>query len=94
MTNPVTKVKEYFLNITCWFSGYSQVVRVPSKLAEDVWAAYACSWVTWMGHANTTIVDQGREFCGDLVVQAGAQGTLVHVTDVERMRRLRELEEK
>eukprot|EP00971_Amphidinium_carterae_P015500 305967-Amphidinium_carterae.1 len=59
------------------------MLRVPSKYADDVWAASVSHWVTWMGHANTLIVDQGREFAGDLAIQAGAHGTLVHVTDVE-----------
>eukprot|EP00971_Amphidinium_carterae_P349673 6491144-Amphidinium_carterae.1 len=83
LLSPVSRENEFFLNVTCWGSGFNQMLRVPSKYADDVWAAYVNHWVTWMGHANTLIVDQGREFAGDLAIQAGAHGTLVHVTDVE-----------
>eukprot|EP00971_Amphidinium_carterae_P284089 5640443-Amphidinium_carterae.1 len=83
LVSPLTRMGEFFLNITCWGSGFSQMMRVPSKAADDVWTTYVNHWVTWMGHANTLIVDQGREFAGDLAIQAGAHGTLVHVTDVE-----------
>eukprot|EP00971_Amphidinium_carterae_P013018 256686-Amphidinium_carterae.1 len=56
------------------------MVRVASKYADDVWAAYVSHWVAWMGHANTLVVDQGRELAGDLATQAGAHGVAMMPT--------------
>ena len=48
-----------------------------------IWAAFTLVWTRWAGMPNTTFVDRGKEFMGEVATQAARHGVIIDAAATE-----------
>ena len=54
---------------------------VPKSVA--IWEAFTLVWTSWAGMPNTSFVDRGKEFMGEVATQAARHGVTIDVAATE-----------
>ena len=66
------------LNMLDWGTNYQMCEMLPGKNPNEVWAAYRSTWARTFGHPEVIVCDMGREFMGEFISKAAAEGIVVH----------------
>lgn len=66
------------LNIVDWGTNYQMCEALTGKNPLEVWEAYQATWARTFGHPEVITCDAGREFLGEFIQRATAEGIVVH----------------
>ena len=66
------------LNILDWGTNYQMCEVIAGKNPNEVWDAYLSTWARTFGHPEVITCDAGREFLGEFIQRAAAEGIVVH----------------
>lgn len=65
------------LNVTDWGTGYQVLEPLSNMTSEHVWRVFNQAWVRTFGIPEMIVVDQGREFAGEVSRKVSSQGALI-----------------
>ena len=66
------------LNILDWGTNYQMCEVLLGKNPSEVWEAYMSTWARTFGHPEVITCDAGREFLGEFIQKAAAEGIVIH----------------
>ncbi|CAK9025028.1 unnamed protein product [Durusdinium trenchii] len=66
------------LNVLDWGTNYQMCEVLLGKNPNEVWEAYMSTWARTFGHPEVITCDAGREFLGEFIQKAAAEGIVIH----------------